>query len=427
MKYSELLKSKLNDIIVEVSMNPDFIRNPDSDFTRFRKLDFITTFNTILSMEGNSLDHEMLELFNFGALTPTSSAFVQARDKILPSAFSHVFNTFSSALKKPKKYNGFQLLAVDGTRLNTFRNPNDLESYVYNKKHKGHNNLVLSTMYDLLNNIYTDAIIQPNNHLDERGALIDMLPNIPNKSIIVMDRGYESYNIIAHFENINSNYVMRVKDISSNGILSGFELPDEAFDRTITVNVSNYQKNTLKSLPNFKFSPSVARFDFSNSENLICTLTFRVLRFRLESGKYQCIITNLFEDLSSNDIKHLYHLRWGIETSFRHLKYAVGLSNFHAKKKDSIIQEIFARLTLHNFCESIVQNAILLSRSSKHNYKINFTRAVQVCRKYLRFFNTIFFDVEALISKYLSVIRTNRSFVRTLQTKKFTSFCYRVS
>ncbi len=91
MEYSKLLKSKLNDIIVDVSMNPDFIRNPDSDFTRSRKLDFITTFNSILSMGGNSLDHEMLELFNFSDYTPTKSAFVQARDKILPFAFSHVF------------------------------------------------------------------------------------------------------------------------------------------------------------------------------------------------------------------------------------------------------------------------------------------------------------------------------------------------
>lgn len=201
MEYSKLLKSKLNDIIIDVSMNPDFIRNPDSDFTRSRKLDFITTFNSILSMGGNSLDHEMLELFNFSDSTPTKSAFVQARDKILPFAFSHVFYEFSDYLRKPKKYRGFNLLAVDGTRLNIFRNSNDLESYVYNKTHKGHNSHVLTAMYDLMNNGYTDAIVQPTNHHDERGALIDMLPNVADKSIIVIDRGYESYNVLAHIDN----------------------------------------------------------------------------------------------------------------------------------------------------------------------------------------------------------------------------------
>jgi len=427
MEYSKLLKSRLNDIVVDVSMNPDFIRNPDSDFTRSRKLDFITTFNSILSMGGNSLDHEMLELFNFSDSTPTKSAFVQARDKILPYAFSHVFYEFSSSLRKPKKYRGYNLLAVDGTSLGIFRNPFDLETFVSNKTHNGHNELILSAMFDLLNNTYTDAVIQPIKKKDERGALIDMLPNVDDKSIIVVDRGYESYNVFAHFENMNSNYVMRVKDINSNGILSGFNFSGDEFDKIITVNISNFQKKQYRSLFNYRFSPSIARFDFSDVYNPVCSLTFRVVRFRLNSGKYESIITNLYDDFSFNEIKKLYQMRWGIETSFRQLKYAVGLTNFHAKKKDSIIQEIFARLTLHNFCESIVQNTILFSHDSTHNYKINFTRAVQVCRKYLRFFNTTLINVEALISKYLSIVRENRSFVRNLKTKSFTGFVYRVS
>lgn len=46
------------------------------------------------------------------------------------------------------------------------------------------------------------------------------------------------------------------------------------------------------------------------------------------------IITNLDQsDFSMNDIKKLYQLRWGIETSFRELKYAIGLTSFHARKK----------------------------------------------------------------------------------------------
>jgi len=427
MLYSKLLKSRLNDIIVDVAMTSDFIRNPKSDFTRKRKLDFITTFNSILSMGGTSLDREMLELFNFKESTPSKSAFVQSRGKILPEAFSHVFSEFSNSLRKPKKYKGYNLLAVDGTRLNMFRNPNDSKTFVAQSNTKGHNALVLSAMYDLNNQIYTDAIIQPTNHQDERGALIDMLPSIPSKSIVILDRGYESYNVFAHVDNVNSNYVMRVKDIHSNGILSGFNLPDKEFDRTITVNISNYQRNAYKSLPNYRFSPSVARFDFSDKENTVYSLTFRVVRIRLNDGRYQCLTTDLLNDFSSDDLKYLYNLRWGIETSFRELKYSVGLVNFHAKKKDSIIQEIFARLTLHNFCKSIVQNTIMMNRDTTHNYQINFVMAVHLCRQFLRLYNTISFNVEALICRYLSIIRHHRSFVRNIKTQTYISFSYRVS
>jgi len=427
MKYHDHLKTKLDNIIVDVSMSSEFIRNSKTDFTRTRKLGFIPTFNSILTMGGNSLGAEMLELFEYSERTPCKSAFVQARHKILPEAFSHVFYEFTNVLPRHMTHKGYHLLSVDGSSLNLYRNPADSATFVTKKNNKGYNEMEISAMYDLLNNVYTDAVLQGVNHKDERGALVSMLPNISSKAIVIADRGYEGYNVFAHLEEANQKYVVRVKDIKSNGILSGLTFSDDVFDETITVNISNFQRKALRVLPNYRFSPSIARFEFSNEDNLVYSLTFRAVRIRLDGDKFQCIITNLSDEFSPDDIKYLYKLRWGIETSFRQLKYAVGLRNFHAKKKDSIIQEIYARLTLHNFCESIVQNAILINQPTKHNYKINFTRAVQVCRKYLRFFNTILINVEALIKRHLSIVRDNRSFKRNLKPKKFTSFVYRIS
>ena len=91
MKYYKHLKSILNDIIVDVSMSSEFVRNPKTDFTRIRKLGFLPTFNSVLTMGGGSLGSEMLELFEYSDSMPCKSAFVQARHKILPEAFSHVF------------------------------------------------------------------------------------------------------------------------------------------------------------------------------------------------------------------------------------------------------------------------------------------------------------------------------------------------
>ena len=47
----------------------------------------------------------------------------------------------------------------------------------------------------------------------------------------------------------------------------------------------------------------------------------------------ETIITNL--DASTfplHDIKRLYAMRWGIETSFRNLKHTLGLLHLHAKQ-----------------------------------------------------------------------------------------------
>ena len=70
-------------------------------------------------------------------------------------------------------------------------------------------------------------------------------------------------------------------------------------------------------------------------------MKFRVVRFLIGENSYESIITNLpSEGFSPDVIKSLYHMRWGIETSFRELKYAIGLTNFHAKKVDYIEQKL---------------------------------------------------------------------------------------
>ena len=62
------------------------------------------------------------------------------------------------------------------------------------------------------------------------------------------------------------------------------------------------------------------------------------------------VITNLDPDrFPLAALKALYARRWGIETSFRSLKYAVGLIHLHAKKPDLVLQEVFASFLIFNF------------------------------------------------------------------------------
>ena len=106
-----------------------------------------------------------------------------------------------------------------------------------------------------------------------------------------------------------------------------------------------------------KLSPRSV-FDFLDLEKdgkqAVYPMKLRIVRFLLDTGEYECIVTNLKRDAFPPwRIKELYHLRWGIETSFRKLKYSVGLSCFHSKKAEYVEQEIYARVIMYNFCESI--------------------------------------------------------------------------
>ena len=53
----------------------------------------------------------------------------------------------------------------------------------------------------------------------------------------------------------------------------------------------------------------------------------------LDGHTYETVLTNLPTDsFPSCELKKFYAIRWGIETSFKELKYTLGILKFHAKK-----------------------------------------------------------------------------------------------
>ena len=119
-------------------------------------------------------------------------------------------------------------------------------------------------------------------------------------------------------------------------------------------------------------------------------------------------------------------MRCVIDTSFRLLKYTVGLLHFHAKKVEYIYQEVFARLIMYNFTELITSPVISHKADCKYAYKANFTVAVHVCRQFF-LGNVSPPDVEAVIRRHVSPIRPGRSRPRKMTVKHTVSFLYRVA
>ena len=159
-------------------------------------------------------------------------------------------------------------------------------------------------------------------------------------------------------------------------------------------------------------------------------MKLRILRFPISKTEYECIITNIStNDFSTKEIRDLYAMRWGIETSFRELKYAVGLTSFHSKKREYIIQEIWARLLLYNFCEVITAHVSIQKCTEKHTYQINYTFAIHVCRYFIsKLAEKSPPNVEALISKEILPVRHGRHDPRKVDhKKKVVSFLYRVA
>ena len=282
-----------------------------------------------------------------------------------------------------------------------------------------------------MNRIYTDVLVQTAADYNEFRACATMIDRSKLENVIlVADRGYENYNIFAHAIEKGWKFAIRVKDKNSNGIASGLNLPpNDEFDIDITQIFSRKNTKTTKNA-GYKCMPVNQVFDYlPRKSDKTYELSFRIIRFPIGSNSYEIIITNLDRNIFDvKKIKEIYHLRWGIETSFRELKYAIGLTSFHARKPDFIKQEIYARLLLYNYCELITTHVIKQMKNNDKTKQVNFTIAIYICREYLRNKHNLSPpDVINLIEKHVLPVRPGRKDPRKVKPQASVSFLYRVA
>jgi hypothetical protein len=423
-----------------------YCQNPGRDFTRNRKLTFSTLISLILNMHGGSLTNEVIDFFFKGGCNVSPSAVVQMRNKLKSEAFRALLLGFNKQMEKlstPKVENGLRILAVDGSEIQLPTNPDDVDSFFPGANGQKPYNLVrLNALYDLKLRIYLDAVIQKRNNWNEHKALIQMAEDSSiENALVIADRGYESYNNLAHLQERGWFYLIRIKD-GRTGIVSGLDIPNaDEFDLEISMNLTRSLTNEVKELckdkNHYRFIPQNMNFDYLpllkgtyGTKPVFYNLNYRVVRVRINGELLETLVTNLSaEQYPPDKLKELYTLRWGIETSFRSLKYTVGMLRFHSKKAECIFQEVFASLIIYNFTEWITAQVIIQKSTCMHTYRVNFTAAVHICRKLLseKMHPP---DVEALIAKYIVPIRPGRKYERRLSKRgKETAinFTYRIA
>lgn len=149
--------------------------------------------------------------------------------------------------------------------------------------------------------------------------------------IWLFDRGFPSFGLIYQLLEQKKKFVMRV---SSNFLKEVNEFRKSKYvDRQISIICT---KQRIR------------------SEQIQCEenteLNLRCVRIQLSSGAEEILITNLERtEFPKRDLKKLYSLRWGIETSFNYLKNAVFVEEFTSKTENGLAQEYFVSLLMYNF------------------------------------------------------------------------------
>ena len=382
-------------------------------------------------MGSQTLGKELMDFYEFDPKIVSVSAIVQRRSKILSSAFQHLFQEFNNAFTQSDFFHGYRLYAVDGIDVHIPTIPDDKRTYYCaDDDSKGYNLIHLNALYDLLNRRYMDAVLQDSRDENENKALINMIKNVKQDSIIVADRNYDSYNNIVHFENKSLKYVIRIKSIT--GIVKKFNLPpNEKADFEADILLTRRLTKEVKENPDkYRVLAKKSTFDFLPQDSKeTYPLKFRIVRIKISDDNYETLVTNLWdEDFSVEDIKKLYKLRWGIETSFRELKYHIGLIAFHSKKKDCMIQEIFASLIMYNFSMLITENILIDDdKHNKYRSRVNYAVAIHICINFFRCNLVSPSHLEKLISRNKCPVRPDRNAARKTHYHSAIGFNYRLS
>jgi len=103
-------------------------------------------------------------------------------------------------------------------------------------------------------------------------------------------------------------------------------------------------------------------FDFLPDRRAKYEIELRIVRFRIGEG-FANVVTNLPEGaFTAADVREIYRLRWGVETSLRKLKLNIGAADLHSRRVVLVAQEIYARMALYDFYASIARYASALPR-----------------------------------------------------------------
>ena len=397
-----------------------YCNDPVSDFTRCRKLPARTLIECIMSFSNYSSIGELSHFFVGQGEMPSASALSQRRQLLDPDIFKRINNLFVGAFDDHTTINGYHILAQDGSDVNI----PFMDDKTKTEKHdaKSFCQYHVNALYDCLNKVFYDWSIDAASKKREVNALISILK----------DRGYESYNLMAHFIENDIKFVIRVKDIhTKSGLMTNIKTEEGAFDMRVNRTLTSLQTKEIKAdKEKYIFVPSTSNFDFLDENRDFYDLSFRAVRFKISEDVYETVVTNLSEEeFKAEDFKELYHYRWNEETAFNKLKYTIGLVYFHARKRKLIQQEINAAFLMYNVSEVVIRN-IDLKKNKKpeleYDYKPNFSSAVTNIRLYLRK-QINMKELILRIKKFLVAQRPERSFERNMKSQSCKSLNYRTS
>jgi hypothetical protein len=227
VKIIDLLKSYLKIMVEHPDIREHFTMYP-LDFSRERKLPLLKVIGLLINLPKRSLHielHSFFESIGQGGLCCTKGAFSLQRSKLKPIFFK-VWNQllvetyYESYGDNIKRWEGFKLLAVDGSNISVVNVPEVIAHFGTADNQFGSVPMARGLqIHDVLNDITIWGDIFPRSY-GESTILASNIERLPKDSLTLLDRGYPSYHLICRFNNEETprHFLMRCKATFSNEV-----------------------------------------------------------------------------------------------------------------------------------------------------------------------------------------------------------------
>ena len=194
-------------------------RYKSSHFTRERKLGFIETMVFIIQGIKHSLQAEInhyLDMLKRKDETYSKQAFSKGRQRIKPEAFKElseivIQDVYSTV--PTKTFDGYHILAIDGSRYNLPTNAELNEIFgVQITGNAPQPQALGSCLYDVLNGLVVDACFggcRDNERVHAREMICRVDTELIHNPLYIMDRGYPSGALMELIEKLGQKYLMR--------------------------------------------------------------------------------------------------------------------------------------------------------------------------------------------------------------------------
>lgn len=303
----------------------------------------------------------------------TGSAFTQARYKIKAKFFETLFNMVTDAYESIDKvlWKGYRLLAGDGSTLNLPYSKAIVNYFgVQSVTQKGVKNCMARVFffYDVMNEIVVRGKLAHyrEGEITLMNQCLDTMP--ADKSILILDRGFGYFCTIKELMVQQRFICIRLSSKNSGFGKKMLNSPENDF-LTEWVPSAKEKKNTVI-------------YGLDNSP-----IKLRVVKIILKTGETELLVTNLYDqqEITSQDLSELYHLRWGVEEGFKNLKPKMKIEQFGCKKPEGVFQEFYA----HLFCMNLIgltggmanQNIKKKKKNCRYRYKYNWKNAYRFVRE----------------------------------------------